>query len=94
MIICKKKERKMLKKYQKRPVVVQAIKYNGTKASATAIEALFAQAVTYIDGKLQVATLEGTMTANAGDFIIKGTKGEVYPCKPDIFESIYDAVDE
>ena len=43
-------------------------------------------------GEIQISTLEGTMTANLGDWIIKGVKGEFYPCKPDIFESTYDEV--
>ena len=37
-----------------------------------------------------VRTLEGTMTANVGDWIIKGIKGEFYPCKPDIFAATYE----
>ena len=37
-----------------------------------------------------IETLEGDMTANVGDFIIKGVQGEFYPCKPDIFEQTYD----
>lgn len=44
------------------------------------------------DGKLYIPTLEGTMTASAGDWIIKGVKGEFYPCKPDIFEATYEAL--
>lgn len=40
--------------------------------------------------KLQVFTLEGTVTVDWGDFIIKGTQGEIYPCKPDIFHEVYD----
>lgn len=43
-------------------------------------------------GKLYIPTLEGTMTANLGDWIIRGVKGELYPCKPDIFEQTYEAV--
>lgn len=39
-----------------------------------------------------VRTLEGTMAANPGDWIIRGVKGEFYPCKPDIFEATYDEV--
>jgi hypothetical protein len=39
-----------------------------------------------------VRTLEGTMAAYAGDWIIRGVKGEFYPCKPDIFEATYEAV--
>lgn len=41
-----------------------------------------------------INTLEGVMTAHYGDFIIKGVAGEVYSCKPDIFEATYDRVDE
>ena len=42
---------------------------------------------------LVIPTLEGDMTARTGDWIIRGVKGEVYPCKPDIFEATYEAVD-
>lgn len=42
--------------------------------------------------KIRIDTLEGTITATPGDFIIKGVKGEFYPCKPDIFAATYDAV--
>ena len=41
---------------------------------------------------IDITTLEGTMRANPGDWIIKGVKGEFYPCKPDIFEATYEAV--
>jgi len=43
---------------------------------------------------LQIETLEGTMTANEGDWIIKGIAGEIYPCKPDIFEQTYELIEE
>lgn len=39
---------------------------------------------------IQIQTLEGTMTARIGDYIIRGVKGEIYPCKPDIFEATYE----
>jgi hypothetical protein len=42
------------------------------------------------DGTVTIPTLEGTMTAHLGDYIIKGVKGELYPCKPDIFVVTYD----
>lgn len=44
--------------------------------------------------RLEIETLEGTMTADVGDWIIKGVNGEFYPCKPDIFEKTYDLKDE
>ena len=40
--------------------------------------------------KIYITTLEGVMTANEGDIVIKGVKGEVYPCRKDIFEATYD----
>ncbi len=45
---------------------------------------------TYSGDKLMIHTLEGIMTADIGDWIIRGVKGEFYPCKPDIFEATYD----
>jgi hypothetical protein len=46
------------------------------------------------DEWLEIETLEGTMTARFGDYVIKGIQGELYPCREDIFESTYEAVDE
>lgn len=46
------------------------------------------------DGQLRIGTLEGQMTVSPGDWIIRGTKGELYPCKPDIFAEIYAAEDD
>lgn len=43
---------------------------------------------------LTIPTLEGDMVAQDGDWIIRGVKGELYPCKPDIFEATYELVDE
>lgn len=44
------------------------------------------------DGRLMIATLEGIMWADLGDWIIRGVRGEFYPCKPDIFEATYNEV--
>jgi hypothetical protein len=46
------------------------------------------------DPYILIPTLEGTMEAQVGDYIIKGVKGEIYPCKPDIFEATYELVGE
>lgn len=43
--------------------------------------------------RLVIRTLEGVMLVNWGDFIIQGVKGELYACKPDIFEATYEAVE-
>lgn len=45
-------------------------------------------------GGLEILTLEGKMTADVGDWIIRGVKGEFYPCKPDIFEATYEPAEE
>ena len=42
------------------------------------------------DGGMTIATLEGVMRADVGDWIIQGVKGELYPCKPDIFAATYE----
>ena len=42
--------------------------------------------------RVEIGTLEGVMVGNKGDFAIKGINGEIYPCKPDIFEKTYEAV--
>ncbi len=45
------------------------------------------------DREIEIVTLEGTMKANKGDWVITGIKGEQYPCKPDIFEATYEKVE-
>lgn len=45
------------------------------------------------DDRLYIGTTEGTMEASPGDWIIKGTKGELYPCKPDVFAEVYAHAD-
>jgi len=44
----------------------------------------------YDPPRIAIDTLEGTITASPGDFIIKGVQGEFYPCKPDVFEKTYE----
>lgn len=51
--------------------------------------------LTYIPGEgqgVEIPTLEGTMTAIPGDFVIKGTRGEFYPCKPEPFQDTFERV--
>jgi hypothetical protein len=50
--------------------------------------------VAHIGAELAIATLEGVMFARPGDWIIRGTAGELYPCKPDIFADIYEATSD
>lgn len=46
-----------------------------------------------LDCAFRIHTLEGDMAVNPGDYVIRGVQGEFYPCKPDIFEATYEAVD-
>lgn len=80
--------------FTKKPVTIEARQYDGSLAKAEAlidwIEAHGGRA-RYSISQFFVDTLEGTHEATPGDWIIKGVKGEFYPCKPDIFELTYDA---
>jgi hypothetical protein len=79
--------------YRKKPVVIEAVQFDGTYATADAAMALNPIAISCTESlpmKLSISTLEGTMIANPGDYVIRGVKGEVYPCKPDIFAATYE----
>jgi hypothetical protein len=88
-----------VKNYRKKPVVIQAIQFMGTPASANDVfdafdipNAKFVPNMSNLEeGTLLFPTLEGDHTGSAGDWIIKGIKGEFYPCKPDIFEATYES---
>jgi hypothetical protein len=79
--------------FRKKPVVIEAECYDGTDESLEKISSMGGtrEIRKYPDG-LYIATLEGTMRANIGDWIIRGVKGELYPCKPDIFAATYEVV--
>jgi len=77
-------------RYRKKPVVVEAIQFTGSMASKVEIEAQYERVFNFQDGKLVIPTLEGDLTAERGDWIIRGTAGEVYPVKPEIFLTIYE----
>lgn len=76
-------------KYQKKPVIIEAVQFNGNFSE---IEDFVGGDAEFRDGELIVATLEGALHASPKDWIIKGIKGEFYPCKPDIFKETYEAV--
>lgn len=75
-------------KYRKKPVVVDAVQWLGDNFAE--ITEFFGGASEHEGSKVIVKTLEGEMTASPGDWIIKGVKGEFYPCKPDIFLATYE----
>ena len=88
----------MIKQYKKKPVVIEAIQFDGwTWAECYQFmskERLFFPQGIKKEEKIEIETLEGTMTASVGDYIIKGVNGEFYPCKPDIFDKTYEEVKE
>ena len=96
-------------KYRKKPVVIEAERFDGQNMPSLARQANLDNG----DGKpgnpvvflvsdlgpentyhLSIRTLEGTMRGEKGDWLIRGVNGEVYPCKDDIFRKTYDEVDE
>lgn len=96
-------------KFRKKPVVVDAIRFVGitdpVEKGSAGVAALIAwvragggaaewhQPQGDAPEHVTIETLEGTMTANVGDWIIRGVAGEFYPCKPDIFAATYESDD-
>lgn len=92
-------------KYRKKPVVIEAFKFDGDLMDDRgyyvpdwAVEAYLGGTLFFegTDGselcELFIKTLEGTHHASVGDYIIRGVQGEIYPCKPEIFEKTYEIV--
>lgn len=80
-------------KFRKKPVIIDAVLWTGENEPEIAEFMGANPVVTMPSFGCEIATLEGTMTANKGDWIIRGVKGEFYPCKPAIFEATYEAVE-
>jgi hypothetical protein len=78
--------------FRKKPVVIEAIQWAGDNREE--IDKFMGESRRKVPGNvLQIYTLEGIMDAAVGDYIIKGIKGEFYPCKPDIFELTYECAE-
>lgn len=96
----------MVRRFRKKPVVVEAMRNSGLKPCVEAIRAwMTAHGCEHkwaVDGEdeksalwsIEIPTLEGTMLAAAGDWVIRGVAGEFYPCKPEIFAKSYETADE
>lgn len=82
-------------KYRKKPVVIEAQKLTdfNYRDLAEWCNGVVRAREDNFEPYVTIYTLEGTMKADLGDYIIKGVKGEFYPCKPDIFEATYEAVE-
>lgn len=83
----------LVKRWRKKPVVIQAVKWDGSNLAVEALNGVLGlDPLTIVDkDKLKIQTLEGDMLASVGDWVIKGVNGEFYPCKPDVFEKTYEA---
>jgi len=83
-------------KFRKKPIVIEAFQWTGgpdqEEDPVWIINKIRDGEVNFANGAMQIKTLEGVMTANVGDFIIQGVSGEIYPCKPGIFEKTYEQV--
>ncbi len=85
-------------KYRKKPIVVEAVQYQGagnvTEIADWICSAFESGVLAATNGcdPLIVRTPSGPITVSPGDWIIEGVNGELYPCKPDIFEKTYEEV--
>jgi len=89
-----------MKKYRKLPVVIEAVQimdstFDALHPNPEHIRSVDGCKVVYVQHKriVEIETLEGIMTAQIGDWIIRGVNGELYPCKPDIFEKTYEPIE-
>ena len=85
-------------KYRKKPVDIEAVQFKDDSPETIIELQRFMDGELIVDyndpgnPKVKIETLEGTMYGSIGDYIIKGVRGEFYPCKPDIFKNTYDMV--
>lgn len=88
-------------RFRKKPIVIDAVKWDETTETRKLLESMGMGPTSHSGHaqrpnectNLRINTLEGVMRADAGDWIIKGVKGEFYPCKPDIFDATYEVED-
>lgn len=79
-------------KFRKKPVVIEAMQWTGNNWKE--IDTFVGKSAQGQNGILWIYTLERIVSASLCDWVIKGVKGEFYPCKPDIFDATYEAVDK
>lgn len=80
-------------KYRTKPCEIEAIQWDGTNLDELKEfvgESLEYDIIDTVVANIRIKTLEGVMHASVGDYIIKGLRGEFYPCKPDVFVKKYE----
>lgn len=82
----------MVHKYVKKPVIISALQWTGDNILEMCNFTGKEDSKLIKNDELYIDTLEGTMHASVGDYIVCGVDGEFYPCKPDIFEKTYEIV--
>jgi hypothetical protein len=87
-----------MKHYRSKPIVIQAVQFDGTYHCALEIMSMLdpkaaSLGQTGFNITIQIPTPEGIMTAKPTDWIIKGTHGEFYPCRDDVFKTKYEPVE-
>lgn len=83
-----------MSKYRKKPVVIEAVQFDKNRPMNEWPDGICMYAGCPASTCVHVHTLEGPLIVTDGDWIIKGIKGEFYPCKPDIFEQLYEKITE
>ena len=94
-----------MQKFRKKPVVIEAVQYTGSSSSTIFIYGLVNKIDIETEEQaneiiaecersrgININTLEGIMLVSKGDWVIKGVKGEYYPCKSDIFKATYEQI--
>ena len=80
----------MIKSYKKKPVVIEAVQFTGENYKE--VEEFVGQPLYISYGVVTIPTLEGIMRCKPGNYVIKGVKGEFYPCDKEIFEGTYEEI--
>lgn len=76
-------------KFRAKPCEIEAMKWTGRNV-AEIMRFVKNESAIITNGVLIIKTLEGDMVASTGDYIIRGLRGEYYPCKPDVFQKKYE----
>lgn len=79
--------------FRKKPVVIEALQFTGANHQEIVTFIDDEEYCAVIEGDIWLYTLEGDLVVVPNDWVIRGIAGEIYPCKPDIFEQTYDPVE-